>query len=79
MKIFRASVVSLFAFVLIIVLNTKIGDTPPLAKFLDPFHGFWANAESTDTKSAIEFNIEGHRIRPISAPDGHGIRGGKYG
>ena len=27
-------------------LNTKIGQLPPLGKFLDPFHGFWQNAHS---------------------------------
>ncbi len=26
-------------------LNTKFGDTPPLLKFLNPFTGFWQNAE----------------------------------
>jgi len=27
---------------------------PPLGKFLDPFHGFWRNAESKDLKSSEE-------------------------
>lgn len=27
-------------------LNTKFGDLPPILKFLDPFKGFWQNAES---------------------------------
>lgn len=32
---------------LVIVLNTKIALVPPLGKFLDPFHGFWQNAETS--------------------------------
>jgi penicillin amidase len=31
---------------LTIALNSKFGSVPPLGKFLDPVHGFWANAES---------------------------------
>jgi len=35
---------------LVIALDTKIGLLPPLGKFLDPFHGFWQNAERGKTK-----------------------------
>ncbi|WP_443938181.1 penicillin acylase family protein [Pedobacter sp. MW01-1-1] len=28
------------------LFNTKFGNTPPLLKFLDPFAGFWQNAEN---------------------------------
>ncbi|WP_293299714.1 penicillin acylase family protein [Pedobacter sp. UBA4863] len=28
-------------------LNTKFGDLPPILKFLNPFTGFWQNAENT--------------------------------
>ena len=28
------------------LLNTKFGDVPPLLKFMDPFMGFWQNAEN---------------------------------
>ena len=31
---------------LVIAFDTKIGLIPPLGKFLDPFHGFWQNAET---------------------------------
>ncbi|MCH7674004.1 penicillin acylase family protein [candidate division KSB1 bacterium] len=31
---------------LVIALDTKIGLMPPLGKFLDPFQGFWQNAET---------------------------------
>ena len=29
----------------LIVFNTKMQQIPPLGKFLDPFHGFWQNAD----------------------------------
>jgi penicillin amidase len=32
-------------------LNTKFGDTPPLLKFLNPFTGFWQNAERMTIKT----------------------------
>ncbi|RYF21420.1 MAG: hypothetical protein EOO42_10620 [Flavobacteriales bacterium] len=28
-------------------LNTKFGDLPPILKFLNPFTGFWQNAEGS--------------------------------
>ncbi len=31
--------------------NTRLGTVPPVAKFLDPFHGFWKNAVDTDVSS----------------------------
>ena len=49
MKLIKSVLTGLFALVLIIVLNTKFGDIPPLAKFLDPFQGFWKNAEPKNT------------------------------
>lgn len=59
MKTIKAAVTTLFALALIIVLNTKIRDIPPLAKFLNPFHGFWTNAEPKNTSPTKELNIEG--------------------
>ena len=44
-------------------LNTKIGQIPPLGKFLDPFHGFWQN-ETTETNKP-EDHLE---INGLSAP-----------
>jgi len=36
------------------LLNNKLGKIPPLGKFLDPVHGFWANAETNnETPSEI--------------------------
>ena len=59
MKILKAVVSVLFSIVLIYTLNNKFGDIPPLAKFLDPFNGFWANAESKEQPSENNLSIEG--------------------
>lgn len=59
MKFIKAIISSLFAIVLIIVLNTKFGEIPPLAKFLDPFRGFWTNAESKNQDLEKELQIRG--------------------
>ncbi|GAA5023195.1 beta-lactam antibiotic acylase [Marivirga lumbricoides] len=46
----------LFSFIiavaLVVGLNEKWGQIPPLGKFLDPYHGFWANSHNKD----IAFN-----------------------
>ncbi|MBX2841611.1 MAG: penicillin acylase family protein [Flammeovirgaceae bacterium] len=44
---------------LIIVLNTKISVVPPVGKFLDPFHGFWQNAEAEDFIPETALNVKG--------------------
>lgn len=59
MKIIKTIVSFLAAVAFIIVLNTKFGDIPPLAKFLDPFQGFWKNVESKDPAKMEEFDIGG--------------------
>lgn len=59
MKIVKAVISVLFSIALIFTLNNKFGDTPPLAKFLDPFNGFWANADSKKQASENIINIEG--------------------
>ncbi|WMN07165.1 penicillin acylase family protein [Marivirga arenosa] len=38
----------LISLVLIVVLNNKWGQVPPMGKFLDPYNGFWANSENTN-------------------------------
>ena len=39
-----------------ILFNLKIGDIPPLGKFLNPFTGFWQNAESASLRKQSSFN-----------------------
>ena len=47
------------ALALVIVLNLKLGDVPPLGKFLDPFHGFWQNAEPRSADKERELVLNG--------------------
>jgi penicillin amidase len=44
---------------LVFLLNTKMGPLPPLGKFLDPFNGFWQQAESRQTQTESELQING--------------------
>lgn len=59
MNIVKTLLSSLLALVFVISLNSKFGDVPPLGKFLDPFRGFWKNAESKKVKTTKELDIEG--------------------
>jgi penicillin amidase len=59
MKITKAILSLLVALGLVIALNTKFGDIPPIGKFLDPFNGFWQNAESKKTAAADSYSFEG--------------------
>lgn len=61
MKILKALIACLIALTMSITLNTKVGDVPPLGKFMDPFRGFWKNAESTKFETERELDIEGLR------------------
>ncbi len=45
MKIFGFVLSLVVTLGLTIALSVKIGSVPPLGYFLDPFHGFWQNAE----------------------------------
>lgn len=44
---------------LAVLLNSKIGDLPPLGKFLNPFTGFWKNAESAHTVEDLVLHLRG--------------------
>jgi len=48
MKIFGFVISLIITLALTIALSVKIGSVPPLGYFLDPFHGFWQNAESEE-------------------------------
>jgi penicillin amidase len=56
LKLFVAAALTL---ALVIVLNTKIGPLPPLAKFLNPFTGFWQNAESEKQFKDADYTLAG--------------------
>ncbi|WP_026899061.1 penicillin acylase family protein [Daejeonella oryzae] len=59
MKFFKAIFSLLFALALVITLNIKLGDIPPLGKFLDPFHGFWKNAEEKKVDKQKDITLSG--------------------
>ena len=39
--------------------NSKIGPLPPIIKFIDPFHGFWQNAELLDVDVPSNVSLDG--------------------
>ncbi len=66
------------------LLNTKFGSTPPLLKFLDPFKGFWQNAENNHfifnhkakikgAKEEIEIVFDDRMIPHIFAKNDHDL------
>lgn len=57
MRIARAIVTYVIMLCLLLVLNKKLGDVPPVGKFLDPFRGFWANAEGLNPNPAEELRL----------------------
>lgn len=59
MKVFKAVICLLVSAAMVISLNSSFGSIPPLGKFLDPFAGFWANAESRTQAEDRKFSIEG--------------------
>ncbi len=61
MNFFKAGITLLIALTLVIVLNLKLGDIPPLGKFLDPFHGFWNNAESRKVDKNKDLTFAGFK------------------
>ncbi|MTI21019.1 penicillin acylase family protein [Fulvivirga sp. RKSG066] len=67
MRLFKFFLTLLFTLVLIYTLNNgwniKGTPIPPLGKFLDPFHGFWQNAED----SALPYP-ESVELNGLSAP-----------
>src|SRR5258708_20952720 len=54
MRILKTVLSLLITIILVYSLNTSWNfgtPIPPLGKFLDPFHGFWQNAESDKSES----------------------------
>ncbi|HEY0667792.1 MAG TPA: hypothetical protein VGD22_06425, partial [Sphingobacteriaceae bacterium] len=59
MKALKAVICLLVVVAMVVSLNSKFGDIPPLGKFLDPFHGFWANAESKNHQDNRQISLAG--------------------
>ncbi|TDQ08601.1 penicillin acylase family protein [Pedobacter metabolipauper] len=69
---------------LIYALNTKFGDTPPILKFLNPFTGFWQNAENTtvrlskkivlkETHNTVDILFDDRMIPHVFAQNDHDV------
>lgn len=58
MKGVKVTISAVLLLAVIIVLNTKFGQVPPVGKFLDPQGGFWAGAETTEPQTG-ELHIKG--------------------
>lgn len=59
MKLLKAIFSSIIAIGLLVAFNFKVGNIPPIGKFLDPFGGFWANAETKNQVIEQELKLEG--------------------
>jgi penicillin G amidase len=54
------AVLSLLVLIALVwVLNTKLGDAPPIGRLLSPFTGFWQNAESHSFDNQATLSLEG--------------------
>lgn len=49
MRLVKFSISFTITVILLILLNNRIGSVPPMGKFLDPFNGFYRNAEAHDS------------------------------
>lgn len=74
----------LIPMVLIYSFNTKFGDLPPIIRFLDPFKGFWQNAESKTVKREktillkgalqnVDITFDAHMVPHIFAKNDHDL------
>ncbi len=59
MKKAKALLCLLIPVLLAYAFNTKFGNIPPLLKFLNPFTGFWQNAESNSLKAQQKVILKG--------------------
>jgi hypothetical protein len=57
----KASFTLLLTITLVVLLNSKMGSVPPLGKFMNPFGGFWANAEPRNAGKEKKLNLTGLR------------------
>ena len=80
----KALICIVIPIILAYLLNTKFGDTPPLLKFLNPFTGFWQNAESSivnknhnislkNTKDKIDIYFDDRMIPHVFAQNDHDL------
>ena len=61
MRVFAFLLSLLLTIALVVALSWRIDPLPPLGYFLDPFHGFWQNAQGND--AGIETSLELPNLR----------------
>jgi len=54
----KALICLIVPLLLIYGLNTKFGDLPPILRFLDPYQGFWQNAEGYTVKPQQKISLK---------------------
>jgi len=80
----KASICIILPVLLAFLLNTKFGDLPPLLKFLNPFTGFWQNAERVGisktqklvlkgTQQTVDVEFDDRMIPHIFAQNDHDV------
>lgn len=57
MKVLKPLLGLLGLAVLVVLGNTKLGSVPPMMKFVDPFQGFWKNAEIDSVPASVELQL----------------------
>jgi penicillin amidase len=57
----KALICLLIPVLLVLAFDTKFGSLPPLLKFLNPFTGFWQNAEQIQVKKKATLKLKGTR------------------
>ncbi|MFA4869455.1 MAG: penicillin acylase family protein [Pedobacter sp.] len=55
----KAFICIIIPILLVFALNTKFGNIPPILKFLNPFTGFWQNAEHITVKKNNKIILKG--------------------
>ena len=84
MKLLRALLLSAITLAFVIVLNSRFADAPPFGSFLDPFGGFWQNAEQDPfgfspnekipgLKAAATVSYDERRVPHIFAENDHDL------
>ena len=58
MKVFGFVLSFMVTVMLVVALSWRIDPLPPLGYFLDPFHGFWQNAEGEDVSIETELTLD---------------------
>lgn len=65
MKVFGFLLSFLATIALVVAFSLRLGPLPPLGHFLDPFHGFWQNAEGKDLDVKTNLTLA-HLSKPVT-------------